>query len=323
MPFSSMNFTSEASLKRGGGCVSCPSARASRSSGAVALGERGEAHLRVVALALVLRRVLRPGVGDLPVEAQEPGVPEHRAGRAQDGEVGRAVPPRLDLDRRHVAHRRRHLRGHEAVPDQPVELQLVRLHVAGDGLGRKLQRGGPYGLVRVLDVLLLLVAPRLRGQARLPVGRADVLAHRDERLVGDADGVGPHVGDEADRAELADRLALVEPLGEGHGLADREADRAGRRLLQLRGGEGRGRVLAPLAGLDRRDAQGGGVDVRLHLLGGLARREARVGAVELQLLAPPDHHARGEGGGVLRERHRDREVRHGHEAPRARSRAPR
>ena len=33
MPFSSMNFTSEASLKRGGGCVSWESTRASRSSG--------------------------------------------------------------------------------------------------------------------------------------------------------------------------------------------------------------------------------------------------------------------------------------------------
>ena len=31
------------------------------------------------------------------------------------------------------------------------------------------------------------------------------------------------------------------------------------------------------------------------------------------LLAPPDDHAGGEGGGVLRERHRDREVRHRHE----------
>ena len=40
----------------------------------VALGERGQAHLRVVALGLVLGRVLRLGLGDLAVErAGSPG----------------------------------------------------------------------------------------------------------------------------------------------------------------------------------------------------------------------------------------------------------
>ena len=53
--------------------------------------------------------------------------------------------------------------------------------------------------------------------------------------------------------------------------------------------------------------------MRLHLFGGLARGEARVGAVELELLPAPHDHTGGEGGGVLGERHRDREVRHGNE----------
>ena len=162
--------------------------------------------------------------------------------------------------------------------------------------------------MRVLRILLLFVEARLGGQRGLAVGRADVLAHGAERFLGDAHRVGAHVGDEPDGAVVADAAALVEPLRERHRLADREAERARRGLLQLGCREGRRRVLAPLARLDRRHAQRRSLDVPGHLLGRLARGEPRVAAVEVELVAPPRHDARGEGRFALRERHRHREV---------------
>ena len=83
---------------------------------------------------------------------------------------------------------------------------------------------------------------RLLGQVLGAVASADELAHRVERVVRDARRVGTHVGDETDRAFVAELDALVEPLRDAHRAAGCEAELARRLLLQLRGDEGRQRV---------------------------------------------------------------------------------
>src|SRR6185437_5616170 len=84
----------------------------------------------------------------------------------------------------------------------------------------------------------------------------DEASRRGDRLVGEGDAVGPHIGDEADRL-AADIDALVEPLRQAHRPAGAEAELARGFLLQGRGGEGRLRVAADLLALDLRDEVAG------------------------------------------------------------------
>ena len=79
----------------------------------------------------------------------------------------------------------------------------------------------------------------------------DVLAGLGLGVVGDAGGVGTHVGDEADGALGADFDAFVEALGYAHGAADVEAEASAGLLLELAGGEGGLGVLLAFFALDR------------------------------------------------------------------------
>ncbi len=103
--------------------------------------------------------------------------------------------------------------------------------------------------MRVLRVGLRLVVVRPLGQVVVAERRLDVLAHRDERLVGHADRVGSHVGDEAAGQPGNLDAALVQLLREHHRLLHREA----RRLLQLARDERRRRVALALLRRHRRD----------------------------------------------------------------------
>ena len=97
MPFSSRNFTSDASLKRGGGCVSWSSAAAETSRG-VPFGELREADLRPPPrrLAVPVRpsppALPSPRLGHLAVDAEPAGVLQDRAGGAEDAGSGGALP---------------------------------------------------------------------------------------------------------------------------------------------------------------------------------------------------------------------------------------
>src|SRR5206468_10057986 len=61
----------------------------------------------------------------------------------------------IEVDGRRVEHRRRHLRRHEALPDQLIKLELVRREMTLDELRppRRIRR--PNALVRVLRVFLV------------------------------------------------------------------------------------------------------------------------------------------------------------------------
>jgi amino acid transporter len=70
-----------------------------------------------------------------------------------------------------------------------------------------------HGPVRTLDLDDL-------GRVIDTILRLDVLAYFRQRLVGDAGGIGTHVGDEADRTFLAEFDTFIESLGNHHGAFD-------------------------------------------------------------------------------------------------------
>ena len=94
-------------------------------------------------------------------------------------------------------------------------------------------------------------------------------------VVGDARGIGAHVGDEADRAFLADLHALVQPLRQHHGALHAEAQLARGFLLQRGGDEGRHRVALLLARAHGLDDVIGAFELRHDAVGGLFRADLR------------------------------------------------
>ena len=197
MPFSSSSFTSVASVNRGGGCVNFCSGRSVLSSSlspSASGGSTPDGALVVVLvllrLGLVLGRRLH-AVGGLPARELR-----HRALDAE--QVAR---PRLgDVDRRLVEGRRRHLRGHEPVPDEAVNRVLLRGQKRPDLFRVVLHRRGPDGFVRVLRIGLGLEDVRLFGHVLRPECLADVRPHRGQRIVRHAGRIGTHISNEADRA---------------------------------------------------------------------------------------------------------------------------
>ena len=102
----------------------------------------------------------------------------------------------------------------------------------------------------VLRVLLGLVDVRLGGQVIGAVTFADGGADFRQRVVGDADRVGTHIGDEADGVFAGQLDTFIEPLGQAHGALHGETELTGGFLLQGGGDERRHRVAALLAGVD-------------------------------------------------------------------------
>ena len=193
---------------------------------------------------------------------------------------------------------RGHLAGQRAAPDQAVEPRRVPVEMARDRFGSAPEARGPDRLMGLLRVAR--PGPEGPRPGRDAV-RAEALRDRRARL---GDGGPRHrgrirarIGDEA-RGLGAELDALVEPLGDRHGLADPEAEPAERRQLQGRGREGR--VGRPVQGValdgDRpeprlADAPGRLPRRRFPRHPGLADR----GPVQT-------HERRGEGNAVLRRR---------------------
>ena len=77
--------------------------------------------------------------------------------------------------------------------------------------------------MRVLRVLLALVDVGGRRQEARAVALADVAADFGHRVVADARRIGAHVGDQADRAFLADLDTFIQALRQHHGALHAEA----------------------------------------------------------------------------------------------------
>jgi hypothetical protein len=111
------------------------------------------------------------------------------------------------------------------------------------------------GLVGLLGILGLgLEQARRVRQIRLTITLGDIGADLGDRFLGQIHRVGPHVGDETDRART-DIHALVELLGHAHGALGGEAELARRLLLERGGDEGRGRLALALFALDLLDPE--------------------------------------------------------------------
>ena len=156
-----------------------------------------------------------------------------------------------------VEHGVAHLAGQEARPDQLVEPELVWRQAAPEAVGVEGGVARADGLVGVLGVLLGLEDAGAPGLVVGAEAAVDEAARRRHRLVGDAQGVGAHVGDQTGQAGALQLDALIQLLRHRHGALGGHAQLARGLLLKGRGDEGR-RRLAALLGLfdvgDRVDA---------------------------------------------------------------------
>ena len=164
-----------------------------------------------------------------------------------------------------------HLAGDEAAPDQLVQPVLLARQVCLNALGVEPDIAGANGLVRVLRALLLAEMAGLAGIVGRAVAIGDKITRSGQRLLGQSQGVGTHIGDEADGALAADVDALIELLRNGHRAARRHIELAGGLLLQRGGDERRRRRAALFRALDARNGEFLPGDVAQDLVGlGLA-----------------------------------------------------
>ena len=137
-------------------------------------------------------RVVVAALGVDPGEAVEQHL--RRRGAQLVGAVGQ-------LDRRRLELLGRHLRGERALPDEPVEAQLLGLERPGERVRVAPEAGRADRLVGLLGALRLGLVDAALGHRELgAVALADDLARLAHRDAGDRGRVGSHVGDEADLA---------------------------------------------------------------------------------------------------------------------------
>ena len=94
----------------------------------------------------------------------------------------------------------------------------------------------------VLGVALGLEPPGLLGVIPLPVAAHDKGLGRGQRLLGQAQGVGTHIGDKAHSSLSLDVHPLIELLGDGHGTPGSHVQLAGGFLLEGGSDERRGGI---------------------------------------------------------------------------------
>ena len=176
-----------------------------------------------------------------------------------------AVPcPGRDIGRRHLVHRRLHLAGDKAAPDQLVQSGLLVVQEGAQLLGRPLGPRGPDRLVRLLGRLDAgPVGRRLRRQVRLAPVAGNHLPCRLLCFRRHVRRIRAHVRDQPDRALLPDRHPLVQLLRHPHGQQRRIAERLRGRLLHRARGKGSRRRTRPLRRLHPVDPVGRPLE-RIH-----------------------------------------------------------
>ena len=161
-----------------------------------------------------------------------------------------------DLERGLIEHRRHHLTGDEAVPDQRIKLEHIAPQITPHPVRRVFHRSRTNRLVRVLRAFLRAIGVRLTGNIVLAVFAFDEMAHGVERIVGDARRIGSHVGDQADGTFVAHLDSFVKLLRQLHRAPRLKPQLARRLLLQLAGDKWRGRIAAPFFFFDLADNPG-------------------------------------------------------------------
>ncbi len=115
-----------------------------------------------------------------------------------------------------------HLAGYKAVPYQLVQAKFITFEIRFDLLRCVCRRGRPYRLMGILGSLRRLEDLGLRREKLFSVHLSYVRSRFFQSLRRYPDRIGPHVGDEADRAFLPQGYPLIEPLGHAHCLLCRE-----------------------------------------------------------------------------------------------------
>lgn len=197
MPSSSSSRTSEASVKRGEGCVNFCSL--------------------VRLLSLSVSPLVRAG-SSTPSSSLPRGMTARKPGNNMRSPLERHWTGPLSMVT--VVSWKRAAAIWEATKRaqmSPVNLILVRGEVGLDVLGREGHVDGPDGFVGVLSVGLGLEIPLAAGgKVVLAETVFDEIRRRFLRFVRDAHGVGTHVGDEGGRAAIAELKAFIEALGDVH-----------------------------------------------------------------------------------------------------------
>ena len=255
---------------------------------------------------LVLQRARVPFFARLLVEREEPVELHDRPGRPEE------VAAQVEIHGGGVEDRRRHLRRHEALPDERVELELLRREELRDALRRARRFRRTDALVRALRRVVLAGGEEARrvGEVRLGELRSQVLARGRGRRVGHPHVVRAHVRDEADGALGLSQLdALVQVLRETHRALRTESELLRGLLLQGARLERRLRILPSLAALEVGDVEvRAPLQVREDLLRRRLVREVRLLAVHMMQLG-------GEHLLVVLERRGDGPVLARHERP--------
>ena len=149
-----------------------------------------------------------------------------------------------------------HAAGDETLPDQLIEPVLL----AGEGLPDRRRQardiGGPDRLVGVLDLAVLFLFLFLLQEIFGSVGLLDKGGRGGLGLVRDADTVRAQIGDQGDRALSLDLDALVELLGDPHGLLGGEVQDAAGLLLEGGGRKRKGGLARPFGPLHFADGEG-------------------------------------------------------------------
>ena len=181
-------------------------------------------------------------VGALLIQGQKAGKRHALSCGAEDPAAA------ADVRGHGVQHGVGHLAGDEPGPDQLVQPVLV----GGEAFFQAFRlQGGIGGADSLVGVLGILFGVEGAGFCRLvfPAELAgDIAAGGSQRLVGDAQRVGTHIGDQTGQAHALQFHALVQLLGHRHGALGGHAQLAGGLLLEGGRGEG-GRGLALFPGV--------------------------------------------------------------------------
>ena len=194
-------------------------------------------------------------VGALLIQGQEAG-----EGHALTGGTEHPAAA-ANVGRHGIQHSICHLAGDEPGPDQLIQLVLVGGQAAAQALGLQLGIGGTDGFVGILCILL---GAEGTGFGRLEVtakATGDKAAGRSQRLVGDAQRVGTHIGDQTGEAQAFQLHAFIQLLCHRHGAAGGHSQLTGGLLLEGGSGEGRCRLALFLGIFDVLDLIGLAVDV--------------------------------------------------------------
>ena len=182
--------------------------------------QRGAVGLRLVVPALL-------------IDGNEAGEAKALVGGAEGVACARRI------DGHGIVHRIGHLACQEAAPNQLIQPVLVRRQAAAYPLRIQLHMGGTDGLVGILGTGLGFIHMEGAVVIVLPIAAADKIGGGGHGLVGKPQGVGTHVGNQAQGTLALHVHALIELLGNHHGPLGGHAQLAGGLLLQGGGGEGR------------------------------------------------------------------------------------